>query len=139
MNRTLRVLFIDDDADTRLLARELMVEANPAEGDVQIDWLDAADVPEAMARWGNEVLDVLLVDNRLGGVEGVEWVPPLRERWACPVWIVSGTPDPALGETAARNGAAGVLAKDDLIADGPRLRAALLRVSAARTGADNTR
>jgi CheY-like chemotaxis protein len=130
MKKTVRILHIEDDPDTRLLMRELLREAAPPEDEVGIEWLEAGDVEEAVARWRGAALDALLVDNRLGGGEGIEEIGRLRSIWECPLWIVSGAPDARLRERAARKGAAGLLAKDDLLLDAGRLQAVLQQITA---------
>jgi CheY-like chemotaxis protein len=131
MKRTLRILHIDDDPDTRFLMRELLREAQQPDDEVEIEWLDAGAVAEALEKWGQSTLDALFVDNRLGAREGVEDIGRLQSVWSCPIWVVTGVPDRLLQERAVRNGAAGVLAKDDLLADGRRLREAVLRSTCA--------
>jgi len=124
MSRTLRILYIDDDADTRLLLRELLAEDNP-----KIEVLEAASVEEAIDRWEKAVVDVLFVDNRLGPEEGVDQIGRLRSVWPCPIFVVTGVTDAYLLDRARRNGAQGLLGKDELMKDGARLRKTILRVT----------
>lgn len=129
MKRILKILHIDDDPDTRFLIRELMHEAGEQDEDVGIEWLEAGDVAEALEKWGQATLDGLFVDNRLGAREGVEDIQRLRSIWCCPIWVLTGVPEKRLEERATRNGAAGLLAKDELLADGRNLRQAILRAT----------
>jgi len=131
MKRILKILHVDDDPDTRFLMRELLHEAQEPDEELEIEWLEAGDVAEALENWGQTSLDGLFVDNRLGAREGVEDIPRLRSTWSCPIWVVTGVPDRLLQERAVRNGAAGLLAKDELLADGRRLRETVLRVTVA--------
>ena len=131
MKRILKILHIEDDADTRFLMRELVHEAQEPDEGVEIEWLEARDVAEALERWSQASLDGLFVDNRLGAREGVEDFPLLRSIWSCPIWVVTGVPEKLLEERAIRNGATGLLAKDELLADGRNLRKTVLRVTVA--------
>lgn len=131
MKRLLKVLHIDDDADTRFLMRELLQEAQEPGDEVGVEWLEAGDVAEALEKWGQTSLDGLFVDNRLGAREGVEDIPRLRNTWSCPIWVVTGVPEKLLEQRAVRNGAAGLLAKDELMANGRNLREAVLRMAGA--------
>ena len=103
------ILHIDDDADTRFLVREMLRE------EAGIGWLEASGVEEALDRHSKVCPDAILLDNRLGGRDGIEWLPQIRARGGCPVWILTGLCRPELAEQAARMGAAGVLSKDELL------------------------
>jgi len=131
MKRILKILHIDDDPDTRFLMRELLEEAQMPDEQVEIEWLEAGGVAQALAKWGQTSLDGVFLDNRLGAREGVEEIPRLRSTWSCPIWVVTGLPEKLLQERAVRNGAAGLLAKDELLADGRNLRETVLRVTGA--------
>ena len=131
MSRIVKVLHIDDDPDTRLLLRELIREGQQPDDPVQIEWLEAGDVDDAETRWAGVGVTAVFVDNRLGGREGVEFVARLKGRWGAPVWLLTGTADPRLRERAVRNGAEGVLGKDEILADGRRFRETVLRVIGA--------
>jgi len=134
MRRTLRVLHIDDDPDTRFLMQELAAEAEQPGEDVRIEWLGAADVDEALAQHAATDVHVVLLDNRLGGREGVDQIGRLRQTWQCPLWLVTGAPDWNLVERAVSSGAAGLMGKDDLMADGAGLRKAILQAMGAGAG-----
>ena len=128
MSQTVRVLHIDDDPDTRLLLRELLAEVQQPDDDPQFRWLEASDVEEALEQGGAAGVDVVLLDNRLGAREGVDQIPRLRAAWHCPVWVLTGVPDRQLEERTARQGGEGLLAKDEVMLDGPRLRSWLARL-----------
>lgn len=129
MKRILRILHIDDDADTRFLMRELLHEAQDPDEEVGIECLEAGDVAQALKKWGQTSLDGLFLDNRLGAREGVEDIARLRSVWSCPIWVMTGVPEKILEERAVRNGAAGLLAKDELLSPGRQLRDTVLRVT----------
>lgn len=106
------VLHIDDDADTRLLIRELLTEPQDA---VAVCWLEAGGVEEAVARHGTQRVDLVLLDHRLGVDQGVDLVGRIKGLWGCPVWILTGFCPESIEDRAKLCGAAGVLGKDDLL------------------------
>ena len=118
------ILHIDDDPDLRLLLREL---AALAEGEPEIQVLEAAGLEEAVMRYGSLQPDTILLDNRLGRASGVELLARVREVWRCPVWILTGLPPEVLCERSRLAGAAGVVSKDELLRDATQLRTFLLR------------
>ena len=127
MSRLLTILHIDDDADTRLLLRELLVPEGISDGRQEIRWLEAASVEEAVARYRGLQLDSILLDHLLGRETGVELVPEVQRVWNCPVWVLTGFAPEALKERPRQYGAAGVISKDELLNKGLQLRAFLLQ------------
>ena len=127
MDRALSILHIDDDADTRLLLRELLKEAERARGrQLEIHWLEAAGVEEAVARFQAAPLDAILLDNRLGPHSGAELLPRVRRIWNCPVWILTGLCTDTLRAQSRELGAAGVIGKDEVLHSGTDLRSFLV-------------
>ena len=116
------VLHIDDDPDTRLLVRELLVEPGEA-----FRLLEAGGVAEAVAQYANMRPDTILLDNRMGLETGLDLVPRIQQVWDCPVWILTGFSPEALQDRWGKYGAAGIIAKDELLTDGTRLKELLLR------------
>jgi len=115
------ILHIDDDAGLRFLMREVAEEgARPQASPIR--WLEAGGVSEAVERYRTERPDLVLLDNRLRGAEGVDLLSQVRAAWGCPVWILTGAPDEALERRAVAGGAAGVASKDELLEDPARLR-----------------
>jgi CheY-like chemotaxis protein len=127
MKRTLTVVHIDDDPDTRLLLRELVAEGERSASDgIEIRCLDASGVEEAVSRYGGLQPDAVLLDNRLGPESGVDLLPRLRPVWNCPIWILTGLAPEAVRAPGGRSGAAGVASKDELLKGGDQLRSFLL-------------
>ena len=136
---SLTVLHIDDDADTRFLARELLQEcAETSSDEIEIRWLEAGSVEEAVVEHSGAKPDAILLDNYLGPRKGVDLLPLVRSAWACPVWIVTSLADPRMSEKRAEEDLAGVIEKDRLLAGGAQLRSFLLGVCGV-TGEDPTR
>jgi len=120
----LTVLYIDDDPDTRFLFRELLEEG---EGEQAVRLLEADGLQDALIHHRHHPADFVLVDNLLGGRQGVDLIPEIQAAWDCPIWVVSGLASPDLGQRCRTNGAAGLLSKDELLRDSRRLRSILLR------------
>ena len=112
------VLHIDDDADTRMLVKELLVEGGEA-----FFWVGAGGVREAIAQYIDMRPDAVLLDNRLGPETGLELVPSIREVWDCPIWILTGFAPEAL---ESENTSVRIIAKDELLANPQKLRDLLL-------------
>jgi DNA-binding response OmpR family regulator len=123
------VLHIDDDADTRLLFREIISEQ--MEG-LAVRWLEAAGVEEAVARHRTENVALVLLDHRLGADQGLDLIARIKNQWSCPVWMLTGICPEAIGERAKLCGAAGVLCKDELIEKRIDWRALLTAQTEAR-------
>ncbi len=89
---------------------------------------DAADAGEALRRAGELQPDVILLDNHLPGVNGVDAVPALREAapGACVLLLTVSEDENDLG-VALRNGASGYLLKT---IEGEALFEAILRAVA---------
>ena len=133
MPAALTILHIDDDPDTRFLARELLAETAAARGqEVEIRWLDAPGVEEALAQHESLRPDAILLDNLLGLEEGVNLVPRLRRIWSCPVWILTGLSPEAIEERCRRFGVAGVIPKNAILQDGAHLLAFLQGIEKLR-------
>ena len=112
----------------RFLIQELAAEGREALGDnVEICWLEAGDVPEAVAHYKTVKPDAILLDNRLGPDDGVDLLPQVCQTWGCPVWILTGLSSPQLRERCASRGAAGVISKDEMMTSAGRLRGFLLQ------------
>jgi CheY-like chemotaxis protein len=115
MSRSRTVLHIDDDPDTRLLVREL------AQG-LDLRWLGAGAVEEALRRYANEAIDLILLDHRLGPESGAQLLPRLKAAWRCPIWLLTGLPPEALAREVSLPEAAGVISKDQLLGGASELQ-----------------
>jgi DNA-binding NarL/FixJ family response regulator len=110
---TIRVLVVDDDALVRA-GLALMLGGSP---DVQVvaEAADGAEVPDAVAR---HAPDVVLMDIRMPGVDGLTATERLRARAGAPEVIVLTTFDSdEYVLRALRAGASGFLLKDTPPAD----------------------
>ena len=104
----IRILVVDDHTLfrrglTALLARDPRLQVVG----------DAADVGEALRRIGEALPDVILLDNHLPGVRGIDALPALRD--AAPqarILMLTVSEDEADLAAALRSGAAGYLLKN---------------------------
>ena len=116
----IRILVVDDHTLfrrglTALLARDPRLQVVG----------DAADVGEALRRIGEALPDVILLDNHLPGVRGIDALPALRD--AAPqarILMLTVSEDEADLAAALRSGAAGYLLKT---IEGDALIAAIVR------------
>jgi len=143
---TIRVLVVDDDAMVRA---GLTMMLDGAEGlSIVGDAADGADVPAAVARLRP---DVVLMDIRMPGVDGVSATRRLRERTPAPEVIMLTTYDTDENLVAAlRAGASGFLLKDtpparivaavrQVVAGEPMFSPTVLRRMMTRIGGDPAR
>jgi DNA-binding NarL/FixJ family response regulator len=105
---SLRVVLVDDDRRFRTMARRTLV----AEGvDVVAEVADGAEVVSVV---DDLRPDVVLLDIRMPGVNGLEAARQLQARPGGPVVILISTIDDADGRRLATDLAAGYLPKDEL-------------------------
>lgn len=104
----LRVVVVDDDARFRLMARRILT----ADG---VDVVaEAGTGEEAMVVLAESRPDVVLLDIRLPGIDGLEVARRLRAGDGSTAVILVSTCDLAYGERMARGLAAGFVPKDSL-------------------------
>jgi CheY-like chemotaxis protein len=104
----LRVVLVDDDERFRAMA----CRALAADGvDIVAEAENGADAFDAIAQWRP---DVVLLDIRLPGIDGLEVARQLRDAESVPVVILISTLDGAYGRRVASGLAAGFLTKDEL-------------------------
>jgi DNA-binding NtrC family response regulator len=103
-----RILIVDDAGDTRSIL-------SIALGTIAGARVDAAESAEAaLALLGNDTVDVLVTDFRMGGMTGLELLAALRERGQWPgagALVISGETDPDLPARALAAGAAAFFPK----------------------------
>ncbi|MGH9229120.1 MAG: response regulator [Acidimicrobiales bacterium] len=105
---TLRVVVVDDDDRFRAIARRTLA----ADGvDVVGEATNGEEAMGAFARWRP---DVVLVDIRLPGIDGLEVARRVRADANGPAVILVSTCDVGYGHRVARGLAAGFLPKDAL-------------------------
>ena len=101
-----RVLLIDDDQS----AREAVVAFLQVEG---YEVRAACSGAEALECWSEFAPNVIVTDNRMAGISGLEVISYIGERVQVPAVIFSGNVDSKLREAAERVGAE-VVEKPDL-------------------------
>jgi CheY-like chemotaxis protein len=102
------ILYLEDSQADADRAREVLEAAGFP--------VDLADTPSrALGKLRTGVYAALLVGERLGPFEGSEIVLHLRDLEIAlpPTFVVCGTNDPDLAERARRNGADGLIRKQD--------------------------
>lgn len=105
---SLRVVLVDDDERFRAMACRALV----ADGvEVVAEAENGEEAVDAVAHWRP---DVVLLDIRLPGVDGLEVARQLRVEQDGPVVILISTLDVAYGRRVAVGLAAGFLPKDEL-------------------------
>lgn len=103
----IRLMLVDDHAVLREGLRFMLRHAD----DVQIV-SEASDGSEALALLEASRPDVMLLDMNMPGMNGVDTLKVIRERWPeVTVLVLSFHDDPEYVEQALRNGAAGYLLK----------------------------
>lgn len=105
MNTTTRILIVDDEEVVRLSFMRILASAHCK---VKAVW-SWAQVAEAMQ---NEKFDIVLLDLRLPGVDGMTILRSLKERWPeSEVIIITGYPTLETAKEAVMLGAHDYLAK----------------------------
>lgn len=106
--RALRVVLVDDDERFRAMA----CRALTADGvEVLAEIENGEEVFDAVAHWRP---DVVLLDIRLPGIDGLDVARQLRLEEDGPVVILISTLDAAYGRRVAAGLAAGFLPKDEI-------------------------
>ena len=106
----LRVLIVDDEDDMRALLRNLIELANEGLSVAG----EAADGDEALERWREEQPDVVLLDQRMPGLSGLETAARiLREDPAQLVILFTAYLDEAITSAAERLGVRRCVSKAD--------------------------
>ncbi|QPM89809.1 hybrid sensor histidine kinase/response regulator [Pseudooceanicola algae] len=109
MGEFLKILIVDDDGADRKMLRRMVVKSSLA-GKVH-ECEDAAQALDLIA----PEMDVVFLDNRLPGVEGVTIVEKLMKKWPkSAVILVSGQGDAIVAKTAIKRGAIDYISKRDL-------------------------
>lgn len=122
-----RLLIVEDD----LGLRESLAVA--LEGDYELSF--AGDTVEAEACLASESVQAMLLDERLPGRSGTDWLLERRPKQHPPVILVSANADPAMAVKALRLGAVDCIAKPfDLMELKARLAALLQSVQGLPLG-----
>lgn len=114
----LRVLIVDDEDDMRALLKATLELA-----DAHLHVAEAVDGDDAVAKWREVRPDVIVMDQRMPRISGLEAARRiLSEDPAQPVVVMTAFPDRHVQAAAERLGVAGWMSKNDM-----RLLPALLR------------
>ena len=105
----MRVLVIDDDSAFRYLMAGMLAFACP---EADVEHYDPAVNGRPSADFGLAAFDLVFLDYRLGGEDGLEWLRDFRTRPGCPPTVImTGQGDEAVAVRAMKLGAADYLAK----------------------------
>jgi DNA-binding NtrC family response regulator len=105
MDRKPKILVVDDEDVVRRSYRRLLSEARCSAE-------TAADGGEALDAMQREAFDVVLLDLRMPGADGMSVLRSIRERWpAAEVVVITGNPTLETAKEAVRLGAYDYLAK----------------------------
>ena len=107
----LRVLIVDDEDDMRALIRSHIEIANHGLSVAGV----ASDGDEALRRWREDRPDVVLLDQRMPGLSGLETAEViLRESPNQAVFLFTAFLDPTVRQSAERLGVKACVKKDDV-------------------------
>ena len=106
----LRLLLADDHEMVRLAMRYALASLSDS-----IVLLEAADASQVRAILDVEpALDLAIVDLRMPGADGIEWIKSLRTRYpSLPLLVISATEDSSLVRALIGCGVAGFIPKSD--------------------------
>jgi DNA-binding NarL/FixJ family response regulator len=105
---TARILLIDDHAMFRSGLRMVLNAGMP-----EVDVIDAGSLNEAMQS-APQMLDVILLDIKMPGLNGVDGIALLKRKWPhVPVLMLSSQDDPKTVRQALARGAVAFISKAD--------------------------
>jgi len=109
----IRVLLVEDDEDDYVLTRQLLRDVDPSS--FEVDWSPEFD--EALEKLARGGYDVCLVDYRMGGHDGIEFIQEAQRRGiGAPIILLTGQGDRDVDVAAMNAGAADFLNKTQLTA-----------------------
>jgi serine/threonine protein kinase len=129
----MRVLLIDRDAAFRDKVRDIFADAWPG---TQVEQYDPAIGARPGSGFALSEFDLVLLDNRLGAEDGLEWLRELKKRPGCPPTVMlAGHGDESVAVRAMKLGASDYLPKDMLTSESLEriVRQALVPQPADRT------
>lgn len=102
------ILVVDEDATTRRVVRALLEDAGH-------DVVEATSGQEGLQALGNRVPDLVITELYMEGMDGLEFLRSIRERWPYePVLVMSSRTGPSVDrilQVAQLLGASGLLDK----------------------------
>lgn len=106
----LRLLLADDHEMVRMAMRYALASLSDS-----IVWREASDAAQVYAILDEEPeLDLAIVDLRMPGADGIEWIRSLRTKYpSLPLLVISATEDSALVRALIGCGVAGFIPKSD--------------------------
>ena len=106
----LRLLLADDHEMVRLAMRYALASLADS-----IIWREASDAAQVRAILDEEVaLDLAIVDLRMPGADGIDWIRSLRTSYpSLPLLVISATEDSDLVRALSGCGIAGFIPKSD--------------------------
>lgn len=105
----IRVLLVDDDPDDHVLTRELLVDVEGVEFEVD----SAYECSEGLEMLSRESYDVVLLDYHLGAETGLDFLGRLPLDEHTPVLLLTGQPDRTTDVQAMLAGASDYLVKSE--------------------------
>jgi two-component system cell cycle sensor histidine kinase/response regulator CckA len=105
-----RVLLVDDEEDEFVLARDLLRRAGPRR--FKLEWASTFDA--GLDLLSVNLVDVCLVDYRLGSQTGLDFIREAQSTSAVPLILMTGRGDRAIDAHAIAAGAADYLDKSEL-------------------------
>ena len=107
----LTVLLVEDDEDDYILTQDLFAEIKGVE--YRLQWIAKYD--DALEAVQKNDFDIILVDFRLGGHDGLEFIRELRSMDCCtPAILLTGQGDKEIDLEAMKAGAADYLIKGEI-------------------------
>ncbi len=110
MERTLRILIVDDDTVDRRICRRALARLEPSPV-----FVEAETAGQALREVDSHVVDCALLDFRLPDMDGLELLVRLNERAVerrVPIVMLTGADDVSVAVEAMRNGASNYVVKD---------------------------
>ncbi len=112
---TRTVLVVDDDVNFRSSTRRLFWIINDDAHAYEV--VEAGSGSEAAAALDDQSIDCVLIDNRMPGGDGMDWIPRLLEAHPLlPIIMMTGNGDESIAVMAMQRGAVDYLVKGDVTA-----------------------
>lgn len=119
----LTVVIVDDNADHRILLREMVGRNRIGSRTVRVQVYEDADV--ALAELPPSECVVVLIDYRLRGSSGLDWLPDFTRAGVGPVIMMTSSGDEQVASEAFKLGAMDYIDKDSAISEQGMLEKAI--------------